>query len=336
MLSCLNLLASLFDQLFADNLASLQGRHPRSAPLAILIPNVVVEELDHLKNSDRETTLRRSATSRQRISYSVGALARKANKWMLMALQTQKRTTYVAHSPQLTRKPIPEPAWAMHIESKSHALALVLHHQPRGDLSTLSPDQRIILLCRHLNQSIGSQACLCTSDANARLSAEAEAILTFDLDDLDLSGLSLSRKDDDEERRSWNILARELIDQWRDQMGFLTKCFNEEGDSTRSTQSDVEANEMTSDLTSTGLRMTTMAAAATPITAPTFPSSVAQQAQQQGSLLRTELCNAVEQCYTPVAPTKESAHRRISPDDYPDKTDRTTGSSFWATKRQYQ
>lgn len=326
LISCLNLLGALFDELFHLNLTALETSQAQ-APLTILIPNVVVEELDALKNLHRETTLRRSAASRQRMSHSVGALARKANKWMLMALQTQKRTTCASPIAPGDRIAVPERSWALHVENKSHALA-VQQQAGTDHALELSADQQIILLCRHLNRFSGSPACLCSSDANARLSAEAEAISTFDLDDLDLTEININSDNDDEERRGWHALARDLIDQWKAQMGLIGNGGGSGGHDDKFNDPMTDDPHPTASMApSDQTRFDSAHAADTGLTTSTTMLTLSSPSRHR----------LPASANGPARPSPMSARRlaqRITPDDYPDDTDRTTGSSFWAPERQ--
>ena len=127
--------------------------HAAPPPIALIIPYTVLSELDGLKSSPKP---------------SVAYHARLATKWLLTALQTQK------HS-------IPEPTWALHVQSASHAAASANAAHTHTGVN----DERIVALCRQIAapaSASGSQTFFVSEDVNARTRAEIEGVRTLSLE----------------------------------------------------------------------------------------------------------------------------------------------------------
>ena len=131
----------------------------------MVLPLVVLEELDVLKTS-----------SRQEEGVSLATSARRASHWILQTVQTQK------YSLDLNQVPLPPQRWVLHVQTLS-SLA------PTSDLVRLhgvthlgkTNDQIIVALCADLYRRCNAQVMLVSDDTNARTHAELEGIPTISL-----------------------------------------------------------------------------------------------------------------------------------------------------------
>lgn len=93
LLTHLDLLAHIHNLLLADAVAAavVGGGHGRRLPLTLLvIPVVVLRELDGLKNSSRNQALG-GGTKTSRHAVGLGELARRANRWLVEAKERERR-----------------------------------------------------------------------------------------------------------------------------------------------------------------------------------------------------------------------------------------------------
>lgn len=117
-----------------------------SAPfLQLIIPRVVLDELDGLKNSER--ALRHA---------SVGQTARHASRWILDTVQRQKSQSR------------PKQQWPLHVQVAAAA-------------ADASNDEQIVALCADLAPRIFGHVYMVTDDVNARIRAEAVSVATIPL-----------------------------------------------------------------------------------------------------------------------------------------------------------
>ena len=126
--------------------------------VAMVVPHVVVEELDALKSSERP--LRGART--------VGAAARGASRWLLDAVQRQK---YGACSRGGALVPA---EWPLHVETSRDA---AMDRATAG-----SNDEAIVALCVMLAQHITARVILVSDDTNARMLGEIENLSTLSLE----------------------------------------------------------------------------------------------------------------------------------------------------------
>lgn len=125
-MSTLPFVKVLFEQCLAKSIQSLQGTSVASSPLALIIPRVVLSELDGLKKSTRG---------------NAGREARAANQWILSAMRIQKKQTYETRSDGvLHREILPERSWILHIETAAHVDALERMRKSPSPLVSLVPN----------------------------------------------------------------------------------------------------------------------------------------------------------------------------------------------------
>jgi predicted ribonuclease YlaK len=119
---------TLFSQCLSRNVFALSHSTFPPSPIALVIPHTVLSELDNLKTSSRG---------------NVATAAREANRWILSALQTQKKQMYdVYEQGQTRRETIPESSWVLHIENTAHTSALQQVHGPLSALVSNVEDLR--------------------------------------------------------------------------------------------------------------------------------------------------------------------------------------------------
>lgn len=193
LLSTLQFFMTLVSQCLARNVFALSNTHFAPPSIAIIIPHIVLSELDNLKTSSKG---------------NVAPKARAANNWILSALQSQKKQMYdkVQLDGSIVRENIPESSWVLHVENTAHASAL-------GDgnsLSNLTPDEEIVRLCVALKKDTGLEVFFCSDDTNARTRAEIEGLPTISFRPL-VEGLG-------DNKQELAKIANELIEQWRDQI----------------------------------------------------------------------------------------------------------------------
>lgn len=131
----------------------------------LVLPLVVLEELDVLKTS-----------SRQEEGVSLATSARRASHWILQTVQTQK------YSLDLNQVPLPPQRWVLHVQTLS-SLAPTSHLVRLHGVTHLGKtnDQIIVALCADLYRRCDAQVMLVSDDTNARTHAELEGISTISL-----------------------------------------------------------------------------------------------------------------------------------------------------------
>ena len=219
LMSCLELLKALFASLLTHNVAYAAGRHqqqqqhthPSESPnrpssIKLVIPHVVVSELDGLK-----ITRQRDNSGRP-----VASQAREANHWLLSALQKQKRVTI-----DQADVPLAQDLWPLFVQPSSH----YRHSQranggrSRWDLDDpVSCDDEMVSFCVQLKQQTASHVRFCSDDINARTKAERDDIDSLGMREL-ANALKLNFKDVESAQQKWMCVADALIEQWEYQIG---------------------------------------------------------------------------------------------------------------------
>ncbi|KAL9932191.1 hypothetical protein V8E36_008963 [Tilletia maclaganii] len=165
----------------------------KPAPFRLVVPHIVIRELDGLKSGGRSQELRDEA--------------RQVNRWILACLQAQKRaaTTFLndkstglilnaalaagathaqvaASAEAVMAAPIPPDAWALHFETSRQyeERNAAKGRDARG--SGLSNDQLIVDLCVDLAATTSLPVWLLSNDTNARTHAEIEGIRALELE----------------------------------------------------------------------------------------------------------------------------------------------------------
>ncbi|WFD08603.1 hypothetical protein MVES1_003979 [Malassezia vespertilionis] len=181
-----NVLLGLLDALqhvFQRALAAVQSGVLEAPPLYLIVPLIVLEELDNLKHTER--LLDHNDAVQQRPVATVGAAARRASRWLLESVQHQKHTRGLYSPAQ----------WVLHVQTQAFT-----HHQN----ISLTNDQRIVALSVSM-RATHSQVMLVSNDTNARTFAEIEGVLTMDLHALLCALKSLKGKSAEE--RLWWVCA---------------------------------------------------------------------------------------------------------------------------------
>jgi hypothetical protein len=163
--------------------AVLGGTSP--APLTLIVPSIVLAELDGLKRSAEPRGPADAGGSRR----TLGAAARDATRWILQAVQVQKHLRL--RGPAGEDVSLPQSAWSLHVQLSQHERSMALpvtmvsrlrHLDARLQLAHIpsqSPDDRIIALAVHLQAETGLTALLFSSDVNCRARAEVEGLRTL-------------------------------------------------------------------------------------------------------------------------------------------------------------
>ncbi|KAK0545479.1 Origin recognition complex subunit 2 [Tilletia horrida] len=185
-----NLNALLLRSVWPPNVAIPSDLRP--APFRLVLPHIVIQELDGLKSHDDDA----------------GAKARQANRWILACLQAQKRTVsafltesssalimkaalriganhaqVVAAAETVLASTIPPEAWALHFETSRQYRDRV-HKEERRSSERKTNDERIVELCVSLASSTSLPVWLLSNDTNARTHAEIEGIRALELDNI--------------------------------------------------------------------------------------------------------------------------------------------------------
>lgn len=297
LLDALPFCMTMFTQCLARNAHAMNLGRFTVSPISFIIPKVVIGELDNLK------TRIKTRDSAQR-----------ANKWILEAIIQQKRRTYTPiHASQNQVEPIPETAWALHIENNAHYMKCLQDPFYRDE----SPDDEIVSLCSILQRESGQTAWLCSDDINAKLRAESEGIITFSASKWIKDEVGFVREGKDE---SLSKSISEMIDQWSDQMGIhstiLSGQSQYDGSPTQSTSMTIDSP-------------------------PSSPSSNPRRSPKQGLSHSIHAINH----YTFEARHNSKPQNGTQPSRYPSRTqhpvpnnhiypttDRSSGSSMWANK----
>lgn len=137
--------------------------HATTPRVYLLVPHVVLDELDQLKQS-----------SRSHGSTTIGALARHASHWILDMVQQQK------YSRTFEQRLLEPRRWILHVQALSARGAQ--HHQLVCRTTLIQTnDQTIVALCAEIHQNCGACIMLASDDTNACTQAELENIPTFSL-----------------------------------------------------------------------------------------------------------------------------------------------------------
>lgn len=215
LMSCLDLLKALFAALLTRNVAyaaamGQQGQQSalptRPTPIRLVIPYVVVSELDGLKVTRRKDDSGRPVASQ----------AREANHWLLSALQKQKRVPVDEAGSHLA-----EDLWPLFVQPSTHYHRSKRSNGPSSRFTfedTLSCDDEIIKFCADLKTQTPSPVCFCSDDINARTKAELDGIESLGMREL-AKALKLGLADVQSSERKWTLVADALIEQWEYQAG---------------------------------------------------------------------------------------------------------------------
>ena len=104
-------------------LLSLAPRRPSAPPLLVfVVPHVVLEELDALKNAKSTMQYTKAAPNLVRRTVQVGTAARDASRWLLASVQEQKYTAGIS-----------KPQWPLQVQTTSDASAGQTAHLVRGE-----------------------------------------------------------------------------------------------------------------------------------------------------------------------------------------------------------
>ncbi|SPO25944.1 uncharacterized protein UTRI_03309 [Ustilago trichophora] len=215
LMSCLDLLKALFAALLTRNVAyaaAVNQQPPSSAVptrpslIKLVVPYVVVSELDGLKITRRKNDSGRPVASQ----------AREANHWLLSALQKQKRVPI-----NQTGASLSEDLWPLFVQPSTHYSRSKRSNGvgSRWDLDNpLSCDDEIVKFCADLKGQTPSCVCFCSDDTNARTKAELDGIDSLGMREL-ATALKHGFKEVQSSERKWTLVADALIDQWEYQSG---------------------------------------------------------------------------------------------------------------------
>ncbi|SNX84248.1 uncharacterized protein MEPE_02956 [Melanopsichium pennsylvanicum] len=213
LISCLGLLKALFAALLTRNVAYASSlaypNHASSRPSSIklVIPYVVVSELDGLK-----ITRRNNESGRP-----VALQAREANHWLLSALQKQKRVPIDESGSTLD-----ELLWPLFLQTSTHYSQSKRSKRTNGSSwmseDALSCDDEIVKFCVDLKRQTTANVCFCSDDINARTKAELDGIDSLGMREM-VNALMSNVKNADRGETKWMMVADALIDQWEYQIG---------------------------------------------------------------------------------------------------------------------
>ncbi|CBQ72917.1 conserved hypothetical protein [Sporisorium reilianum SRZ2] len=214
LMSCLELLKALFASLLTHNVACAtaikqqqqqqqQQQQPVPSSIKLVLPHVVVSELDGLKVTRRKDDSGRPVASQ----------AREANHWLLSALQKQKRVTI-----DQADTPLSQDLWPLFVQPSNH-----YHHSKRSNRGGSNwtfdePDDEIVRFCVDLKQQTACHVRFCSDDINARTKAERDGIDSLGMREL-ANALQLGFKDVQSAEQKWMHVADALIEQWEYQIG---------------------------------------------------------------------------------------------------------------------
>ena len=213
LMSCLELLKALFAALLTRNVAYAAALRQPTPSLAVttgpslirlVIPYVVVSELDGLKVTRRKDDSGRPVASQ----------AREANHWLLSALQKQKRVPIDEAGSHLS-----EELWPLFVQPSTHYHRSKRNHGGGSRWEdSLSCDDEIVKFCADLRDQTPSHVRFCSDDINARTKAELDNIDSLGMREL-ANALSLGFEAVQSSERKWTLVAEALIDQWEYQIG---------------------------------------------------------------------------------------------------------------------
>ncbi|PWN45353.1 hypothetical protein IE81DRAFT_188780 [Ceraceosorus guamensis] len=239
LLDALTLLDALYKAVLAANVNALSTPTARPAPILLVVPSVVLRELDSIKKSNKNASPR----------------AQQASRWILSMVHVQKHMTYfpVPHQEQV----IPQAAWALIVQTSSEQREFEL-----AQAAVLSADDHIIQFTKYLQELRKVTAWLFSSDVNCRARAEAEGLRTLSVKDV-LGSTALSPA-------SCTLAAAQLLEQWQAQV--QTKASLTE----TAVGADVQMMEDLSNLTVTDPVFSGMVSAASPSPSPSSLPSPAR------------------------------------------------------------
>lgn len=216
LMSCLELLKALFAALLTRNVtyaAAIRQHAPASAHpirpslIKLVIPYVVVSELDGLKITRRKDDSGRPVASH----------AREANHWLLSAIQKQKRVPV-----DETGANLPEELWPLFVQTSSHYNRS--KKRANGTSSRwedpISCDDEIVKFCVDLKGQTPSGVCFCSDDINARTKAELDGIDSLGMREL-ANAQKMHFRDVQSSERKWMLVADAIIEQWEYQISTL-------------------------------------------------------------------------------------------------------------------
>ena len=210
LMSCLDLLKALFAALLTRNVAYAASVRQSSADptrpalIKLVIPYVVVSELDGLKITRRQDDSGRPVASQ----------AREANHWLLSALQKQKRVPIDEAGSTLS-----EDLWPLFVQPSTH-----YHRSKRSNGAgsrwegPLSCDDEIVKFCADLKKQTPSSVCFCSGDINARTKAELDGIDSLGMREM-ANAQKLNFQQVQSTEQKWTYVADAIIEQWEYQDG---------------------------------------------------------------------------------------------------------------------
>ncbi|CDS01842.1 uncharacterized protein SPSC_01492 [Sporisorium scitamineum] len=224
LMSCLELLKALFASLLTHNVAyagAIKGQQhvqssaspTRPSSIKLVLPHVVVSELDGLKVTRRKDDSGRPVASQ----------AREANHWLLSALQKQKRVTI-----DQADTPLSQDLWPLFVQPSSHYNRSNRSSGGRSNWTFDEPDDEIVRFCVDLKQQTSSHVRFCSDDTNARTKAERDGIDSLGMGEL-ANALKLGFKDVQSAEQKWMHVADALIEQWEYQIGTTDSIIQHEG-----------------------------------------------------------------------------------------------------------
>ncbi|KAJ1033085.1 hypothetical protein NDA16_000363 [Ustilago loliicola] len=215
LMSCLDLLKALFAALLTRNVAYAaavrqQTRHSAvptlPSPIKLVIPYVVVSELDGLKITSHKNDSGRPVASQ----------AREANHWLFSALQKQKRVPIDEGGAHL-----PDNLWPLYAQPSAHYNGSKRKNNSNSGYTFQDPvscDDEIIKFCVDLKNETPSSVCFCSDDINARTKAELDSIDSLGMREL-ANALQTNVGGGQSTEKKWLLVADALIEQWEYQNG---------------------------------------------------------------------------------------------------------------------
>ncbi|CEH19586.1 UNCHARACTERIZED [Ceraceosorus bombacis] len=273
LLDALTLLDALYKAVLAANVNALSTPTARPAPILLVVPSVVLRELDGIKKSNKTASPR----------------AQQASRWILGMVHVQKHMTYfpVPHQEQV----IPQAAWALIVQTSSEQREFELAAQP----AVLSADDHIIQFTKYLQELRKVIAWLFSSDVNCRARAEAEGLRTLSVKDV-LGSTALSPA-------SCTIAAAQLLEQWQAQV--QTKASMTE----TAVGADVQMMEDLSNLTMTDPVFSGMVSAASPSPSPSpLPSPARGRSTADSRYARDSPLNELNSLPALTSTSASSSH----------------------------
>ncbi|KAN0063425.1 hypothetical protein ACQY0O_004591 [Thecaphora frezii] len=194
LVSWLPLLEPLCAFIQAQNLLCLSQALP-PCPIALVLPYVVLTELDGQKTSLRSTDYLRAP--RTRATAPLSTLSRNASRWILATLRSQKHPRCVP----LTHR-------ALYGQPHSH------YRRSRSRAKGHSNDEDLVRFCRELQAEVGGGVVFVTDDRDAAIAAELEDVESLRIQDV------VRALDGGEATASatWADHVASVVEQWSYQM----------------------------------------------------------------------------------------------------------------------